>query len=273
MKRWLLAAAVVAAASVVGTAVSSPTTPTFDRGMPTTNLNNAAGANRSNVAWSFGNDYVTGDNFKIGATGEKYYITTLRTWNVGESSGMPKLYLGTSVGIAEVPGLTVNRTPVKYTGNLDYQTTGGSFSTDLPERLPERWVGGRRSDVLLRCRRHACRSNQLLVQPRLERGVFRFHPAGSDGTFNYWPKNGLASAPATVGQLTSQRWLGQVERHQRPGLRLPGSEEQGRLQERRLAVACPERQQHVQEPGRLHPVRQHRQVTRPQNRPTTTRGS
>jgi len=41
---WLLAAAVIAAAGVVGTAVSSPVTPAFDRGLPTANLNNAAGA-------------------------------------------------------------------------------------------------------------------------------------------------------------------------------------------------------------------------------------
>ena len=197
MKRWLLAAAVVAAASVVGTAVSSPTTPTFDRGMPTTNLNNAAGANRSNVAWSFGNDYVTGDNFKIGATGEKYYITTLRTWNVGESSGMPKLYLGTSVGIAEVPGLTVNRTPVKYTGNLDYQTTGGSLSQIYQNDFQNvGWVAGGVTNYFAvdgtpasptsYWFNHA--SNALLSGSTQQ---------GADGTFNYWAKNALSAAPGS----------------------------------------------------------------------------
>jgi hypothetical protein len=144
-KLWLLAAAVVAAASVVGTAVSSPATPAFDRGLPTTNLNNAAGANRSNVAWSNGNDYVSGDTFSLGTAGQKWYVSQIRTWNIGhlgqffgdEFSG-DTLYLGTG-GISPVMSGTVGlgsnvdsnpnitHTKVQYVGGADYQAQDATF--------------------------------------------------------------------------------------------------------------------------------------------------
>ncbi len=46
-----------------------------DRGLPTANLNDTAGSNRSNVAWSFGTTDVTGDSFSVGSAGETYVIT------------------------------------------------------------------------------------------------------------------------------------------------------------------------------------------------------
>lgn len=54
-----------------------------DRGLPTANLNNNAGADRSNVAWSFGNDSVTGDDFTVGEAGETWVVTGVTTWQVG----------------------------------------------------------------------------------------------------------------------------------------------------------------------------------------------
>ena len=61
----------------------------FDRGLPTANLNNAAGGDRSNVAWAFGNpsgsasNYYVGDDFSFGTVGQTYQITDLRVWIVG----------------------------------------------------------------------------------------------------------------------------------------------------------------------------------------------
>jgi hypothetical protein len=150
MKRlWLLAAAVIAAASFVGTALSSPATPSFDRGLPTANLNNAAGANRSNVAWSNGNDYISGDTFSLGASGQTWYVSAIRTWNIGPTVGgwfgdtfsSDTLYLGTT-GTGTIspyetgtvaPGSNtdsnpnITHTPVTYSDGSNYQGTSGSF--------------------------------------------------------------------------------------------------------------------------------------------------
>lgn len=53
-----------------------------DRGLPTANLNNAAGANRSNVAWDFqGYGWFAGDDFTIAGTG-KYKIDSITFWLV-----------------------------------------------------------------------------------------------------------------------------------------------------------------------------------------------
>lgn len=55
-----------------------------DRGLPDENLNNGAGANRSNVAWAFGGytptDYwLVGDTF-TNSSAQAWNITTLRVW-------------------------------------------------------------------------------------------------------------------------------------------------------------------------------------------------
>jgi hypothetical protein len=142
---WLLAAALIAAASVVGTAVSSPATPAFDRGLPTANLNDAAGANRSNVAWSDGNDYVTGDDFTLGATGEKWYVSQIRTWNIGhlgmffgDEFGTDTLYFGTGAISPIMSGTVptgsnvdsnpnITHTKVQYVGGVDYQASDTTY--------------------------------------------------------------------------------------------------------------------------------------------------
>jgi hypothetical protein len=144
---WLLVAGLIAAASVVGVAASSPSTPTLDRGLPTSNLNNAAGSSRSNVAWSNGNDYVSGDDFTLGTSGQKWIVSQIRTWNVGSTTlGAPfgntfsndTLYFGTGT-IAPIatgtvaPGSSVDsnanitHSPVTYADASNYQGTSGSF--------------------------------------------------------------------------------------------------------------------------------------------------
>jgi hypothetical protein len=62
----------------------------FDRGLPTTNLNNAAGADRCNVAWAYGDYYIPnpssyttyGDDFSIGSSGSTYHLDKITLWTV-----------------------------------------------------------------------------------------------------------------------------------------------------------------------------------------------
>ena len=53
-----------------------------DRGLPTTNLNNAAGDNRSNVGWADTPAYdFYGDTFTLpGGNSAVYAVHTIRTW-------------------------------------------------------------------------------------------------------------------------------------------------------------------------------------------------
>src|SRR3989344_3082286 len=83
-----------------------------DRPLPIANLNNAAGALRSNVAWSFGNDWITGDDCIPGLPGETYIVTRVIGWSVqgtpdvtrmGDRFQSISLYLGRpSEDLAEV---------------------------------------------------------------------------------------------------------------------------------------------------------------------------
>jgi hypothetical protein len=53
-----------------------------DRGLPQSNLNNASGSVRSNVRWGGDNQGFIGDDFTIGASGERWVIDSIRTWAV-----------------------------------------------------------------------------------------------------------------------------------------------------------------------------------------------
>lgn len=139
----------------------------FDRGLPTHNLNNAAGSSRSNVAWAFGalgtNDWVSGDDFSIGSPGEKWLITKLRGWSIQGTPGVTALgdrfqsvtLYGGEMDAAHLPlignnftqgmpfealisgelelGSNVNSNPdishtaVQYEGGIDYQGSSTSF--------------------------------------------------------------------------------------------------------------------------------------------------
>lgn len=121
----------------------------FDRGLPAANLNNAAGSDRSNVAWGFGENkpaYYAGDNFTLGAG--NWNISTLRVWAVigrtnsplsiadryssialygGAGSTLNQLMAGGTTGNSST-NADISITKVQYPGALDYQNTGGSFS-------------------------------------------------------------------------------------------------------------------------------------------------
>lgn len=60
-----------------------------DRGLPTANLNNAAGADRANVSWAF-TEYTSPDYWVVGDTfantsSQNWAISTIRLWTVGET--------------------------------------------------------------------------------------------------------------------------------------------------------------------------------------------
>lgn len=146
MKRGILAVAGLAAAAlcIVGVAASGTTTPAVDRGLPTANLNNAAGANRSNVAWSQGAGAITGDTFSVGSAGQTWVVTGIRAWNIGHKGSAfgdefqtDTLYFGTGAIAAVETGTVaagsnvdsnpnITHTAVAYADGSDYQAADGS---------------------------------------------------------------------------------------------------------------------------------------------------
>src|SRR5450759_411129 len=90
-------------------AVAADSILAVDRGLPRNNLNNASGSARSNVRWGGDNSGFIGDDFTIGAAGERWVIDSIRTWTVpGYSDAKAarlsdfyqdvRLYVGASTG-------------------------------------------------------------------------------------------------------------------------------------------------------------------------------
>jgi hypothetical protein len=83
--RSLIAVAMLATSLQAGTVL-------FDRPLPVDNLNNAAGSNRSNVAWAdVPGDNTTfnwsyGDDFTLGTTGQSFSVSSLTLWVIGDSA-------------------------------------------------------------------------------------------------------------------------------------------------------------------------------------------
>jgi hypothetical protein len=63
-------------------AVAADSVLAVDRGLPQSNLNNASGSARSNVRWGGDNQGFIGDDFTIGAPGERWVIDSIRAWAV-----------------------------------------------------------------------------------------------------------------------------------------------------------------------------------------------
>jgi hypothetical protein len=121
----------------------------YDRGLPTANLNNAAGANRSNVGWGYGASYpewFTGDTFTLTGPSAQYSVTSLRAWftvgNLGDGDLQSKLdgvtlYGGGAQTFAQLTSATFNGnatnspnvsvTEVFYSNSQSYQGSSGSF--------------------------------------------------------------------------------------------------------------------------------------------------
>lgn len=149
MRKYLIVVVVMAAIFAAAVPTPAQSVLLFDRGLPTANLNNVAGASRSNVAWSFGNDWITGDDFTIGVSGEVYVVTKVRGWSVQGTPGVTKMgdrfksvtLYGGPVGSALSPlesgdlalGSSVNSNPnithtrVQYADLTDYQGSSGPY--------------------------------------------------------------------------------------------------------------------------------------------------
>jgi hypothetical protein len=149
MRKLSACAATAAFLMLCAGSVSAQSVLVCNRGLPTANLNNAAGSSRSNVAWSFGNDWITGDDCPIGAAGETWVVTNLTGWSVtgtpgnsalGDRFKSVALYLGTATSPltpVSTGNLTANtntdsnssitHAAVKYADGSDYQGSSGSY--------------------------------------------------------------------------------------------------------------------------------------------------
>lgn len=155
-----IAAAAVVSAGIAGLTTGAQATTLMDRGLPSSNLNSAAGGDRSNVSWDFlGYGYFYGDSFSVNAPGG-WNITDVTTYvtlggadndadlnddpgNFGDVFDSLSLFMGPSGGdisaissgtfdaganTTDNPNIAIER--VQYAGGgseLDYQGSGGSY--------------------------------------------------------------------------------------------------------------------------------------------------
>lgn len=135
MKNFIRAGVSVFAVAVAAVA---PAALLFDRGLPKTNLNNAAGGERSNVAWGFVDGWFSGDDFALSGPAPAYQVSTITTWLT--TSGQDDHAFSTKIlslnlwlGTAEAPNSVTDTkygytaTKVKYADGTSYQGSSGSF--------------------------------------------------------------------------------------------------------------------------------------------------
>ncbi len=128
----LLGTAVMAAGFLLGIQPSLAGTLLFDRGLPTANLNNAAGSNRSNVAWADSESSTTpseywlpGDNFALSTNAT---VNDIRVWTIGDSAPTGLSLLGGDQGGAiSTISNTYTSQSVTYAGGSTYQGSSGSY--------------------------------------------------------------------------------------------------------------------------------------------------
>ncbi len=132
IKRWVkthvtgiaLAGVLVAVSQTVAAQVL-----VFDRGLPTANLNNAAGANQSNVLWADietapTTPYLPGDDFTLAGSGP-YVVNKIRVWST-ENTGL-SLQGGIAGGTIGLLSTTFTATAATYTNSQSYQNSVGAF--------------------------------------------------------------------------------------------------------------------------------------------------
>jgi hypothetical protein len=103
----------------------------FDRGLPTTNLNNAAGSDRSNVQWAFTADpstpndrWLVGDDFTIGGS-QSYLVDTIRIWSTSNTD--LSLWFGPAGGTIAQLAIAPTITQVTYANTSSYQGSSGNY--------------------------------------------------------------------------------------------------------------------------------------------------
>jgi hypothetical protein len=132
MKKLITICAVVVMILAISGAAQAATL--VDRGLPTANLNNAAGANRSNVSWVDPDAaLMMGDDFTLPTDASLYHIDNIRTWIVGYDAtpfsdmfNSVSLYLGTT-GSFSLASSSPAVTSVSYSDATTYQGSGGGY--------------------------------------------------------------------------------------------------------------------------------------------------
>lgn len=81
-------------AAVVFSSAALAETPAMDRGLSKSNLNDSAGAARSNVRWSWYDHGFVGDDFRLGSPGERWVIDRIRVWAVPANGDVDPNTLG-----------------------------------------------------------------------------------------------------------------------------------------------------------------------------------
>lgn len=124
-------ASVALAAGLVSIA---PASLLFDRGLPTANLNNISGANRSNVAWGDASGGFSGDDFQLSNAAPAYTISGIRTWLItGDNydQGVPFSSLISSLQLWLAPAggaNAVSATGYSFTATrVTYPTTSTTY--------------------------------------------------------------------------------------------------------------------------------------------------
>lgn len=112
------------AALILGVSGGAHATLVVDRGLPDSNLNNAGGGDRSNVAWGFNGDYLAGDDFSLGALnpGQAWQIDQLTLWAVGGESTLGDRFNSITLFL----GASGASTPAAASANLTGNATDNS---------------------------------------------------------------------------------------------------------------------------------------------------
>jgi hypothetical protein len=130
--RIFASVALVASAMVSSFVSASPIL--VDRGLPTANLNNIAGANRSNVIWVFGG-YTPTDYFLVGdtftnTTGTAWDIDTITMWTTNDNTPWTPTFTLWGAVSGDTPvavATTGTSTPVTYSDLTTYQGAGVTY--------------------------------------------------------------------------------------------------------------------------------------------------
>jgi hypothetical protein len=134
----LCVAVIIAAFFLIAVQQASADDLLFNRGLPTANLNNAAGADRSNVAWADSEStstpseyWLPGDDFTLTSSAN---VDDITVWIVGAGTTAPgflpsglSLFGGDAGGTISQISTTYTSAPVTYTDGTTYQSSSGNY--------------------------------------------------------------------------------------------------------------------------------------------------
>lgn len=119
-------------AVLIGSTSASASTLLVDRGLPTANLNNAAGSDRSNVSWvgtgySQSDYWVTGDTF-TNTSSNTWKISSIRLWTTDDEISSLSLWGGAqSSNITVISSSYTLTKGITYSNGETYQGASGTY--------------------------------------------------------------------------------------------------------------------------------------------------